>query len=79
MILALIIIPIVFAILRLSLKTIFKLVVNAIVGFLILFFINALISLVGETIPFNFFNTLFVGFFGVPAALILVVYYLWIK
>lgn len=79
MILALILIPIVFAILRMSFKTIIKLVVNAIAGFVILFFVNALISIVGETIPFNFFNTLFVGFFGIPAALILVVYYLWIK
>lgn len=79
MIFALILVPIVFLILKLSLKTMIKLIINAIVGFVILFVVNAFISLVGSEIPINFFTTLFVGFLGVPAAVILVVYYLWIK
>ncbi len=75
----LIVAVLVFAILKLSFKMILKLLLNAAVGFVIIFVVNAFISMVGAEIPINLFSTIFVGIFGVPAALILVVYYLWIK
>lgn len=75
----LIVAVLVFAILKLSFKMILKLLLNAAVGFVIIFVVNAFISMVGAEIPINLFSTVFVGIFGVPAALILVVYYLWIK
>lgn len=75
----LIVAVLVFAILKLSFKMILKLLLNAAVGFVIIFVVNAFISMVGAEIPINLFSTIFVGIFGVPAALVLVVYYLWIK
>lgn len=75
----LIVAVLVFAILKLSFKMILKLLLNAAVGFVIIFVVNAFISMVGAEIPINLFSTVFVGIFGVPAALVLVVYYLWIK
>ena len=65
--------------LKFSFKTILKLLVNAAVGFVIIIVINAFISMVGGEIPLNFLNSLLIGFFGVPMAIIMVVYYLWIK
>lgn len=78
-VIGLIVAVLVFAILKLSFKMILKLLLNAAVGFVIIFVVNAFISMVGAEIPINLFSTVFVGIFGVPAALILVVYYLWIK
>lgn len=78
-VIGLIVAVLVFAILKLSFKMILKLLLNAAVGFVIIFVVNAFISMVGAEIPINLFSTIFVGIFGVPAALILVVYYLWIK
>ncbi len=78
-VIGLIVAVLVFAILKLSFKMILKLLLNAAVGFVIIFVVNAFISMVGAEIPINLFSTIFVGIFGVPAALVLVVYYLWIK
>lgn len=78
-VIGLIVAVLVFAILKLSFKMILKLLLNAAVGFVIIFVVNSFISMVGAEIPINLFSTIFVGIFGVPAALVLVVYYLWIK
>lgn len=77
--LAIAIVILVYLILKFSFKTIIKLLVNAAVGFVIIIVINAFISMVGGEIPLNFLNSLLIGFFGVPMAIIMVVYYLWIK
>lgn len=76
---AIAIVILVYLILKFSFKTILKLLVNAAVGFVIIIVINAFISMVGGEIPLNFLNSLLIGFLGVPMAIIMVVYYLWIK
>ena len=76
---AIAIVILVYLILKFSFKTIIKLLVNAAVGFVIIIVINAFISMVGGEIPLNFLNSLLIGFFVVPMAVIMVVYYLWIK
>ena len=76
---AIAIVILVYLILKFSFKTIIKLLVNAAFGFVIIIVINAFISMVGGEIPLNFLNSLLIGFFGVPMAIIMVVYYLWIK
>ncbi len=76
---AIVIVILVYLLLKFSFKTILKLLVNAAVGFVIIIVINAFISMVGGEIPLNFLNSLLIGFFGVPMAVIMVVYYLWIK
>lgn len=56
-------------------KIIFKLVVNAIAGAVLLLIVNLFLSNFGAIVPLTNLNCILVGIFGVPAAIVLVIYY----
>lgn len=62
-------------ILSVPFKIIFKLVVNAIAGAVLLLIVNLFISNFGAIVPLTNLNCILVGIFGVPAAIVLVIYY----
>ena len=49
----------------------FKLLLNALSGFVVLFLVNFLDSFVGISLGINWFNALVVGFLGVPGVVLL--------
>ena len=62
-------------ILSVPFKIIFKLVVNAIAGAVLLLIVNLFLSNFGAIVPLTNLNCILVGIFGVPAATVLVIYY----
>ena len=62
-------------ILSVPFKIIFKLVVNAIAGAILLLIVNLFLSNFGAIVPLTNLNCILVGIFGVPAAIVLVIYY----
>lgn len=62
-------------ILSVPFKIIFKLVVNAIAGVVLLLIVNLFLSNFGAIVPLTNLNCILVGIFGVPAAIVLVIYY----
>ncbi len=57
--------------LKLSLKIIWKLVVNSLLGALILILFNLVGSLFGLVLPITFLSALVAGVFGVPGVIVL--------
>lgn len=62
-------------ILSVPFKIIFKLVVNAIAGAVLLLIVNFFLSNFGAIVPLTNLNCILVGIFGVPAVIVLVIYY----
>ena len=62
-------------ILSVPFKIIFKLVVNAIAGAILLLIVNLFLSNFGAIVPLTNLNCILVGIFGVPAVIVLVIYY----
>ncbi|KGF07569.1 hypothetical protein HMPREF1634_03950 [Tissierellia bacterium S7-1-4] len=62
-------------ILSVPFKIIFKLVVNAIAGAVLLLIVNLFLSNFGAIVPLTNLNCILVGIFGVPAVIVLVIYY----
>lgn len=62
-------------ILSVPFKIIFKLVVNAIAGAVLLLILNLFLSNFGAIVPLTNLNCILVGIFGVPAVIVLVIYY----
>lgn len=54
-------------------KTIFKLIINSILGGLTIFIINIIGSLWGFHIGINLITSIFVGVLGVPGAIVIVI------
>ncbi len=57
--------------LKVSLKIIWKLVVNALLGALILVIFNLVGGLFGFTLPITFLSALVAGVFGVPGVIVM--------
>jgi len=57
--------------LKVSLKIIWKLVINALLGALILVVFNLIGGLFGFTLPITFLSALVAGVFGVPGVIVL--------
>lgn len=62
-----------FKILGSSLKWILKLLLNAVTGFVILFFVNIVGGIIGIELDLNWINALVAGFFGAPGVVVLLV------
>lgn len=62
-------------ILSVPFKIIFKLVVNAIAGAVLLLIVNLFLSNFGAIVPLTNLNCILVGIFGVPAVIVMVIYY----
>ena len=62
-------------ILSVPFKIIFKLVVNAIAGAILLLIVNLFLSNFGAIVTLTNLNCILVGIFGVPAVIVLVIYY----
>lgn len=55
------------------LKTIFKLVINSVLGGLVIFIINLIGSFWGFHIGLNFITSVFIGLLGIPGAIVIVI------
>lgn len=62
-------------ILSVPFKIIFKLLINAIAGAVLLLIVNLLLSNFDLFVPLTKLNCILVGIFGVPAVIVLVIYY----
>ena len=60
-------------ILTVPLRIIWKLLVNAVIGIVVLFLFNLLGGLVGLSIPINAVNALITGFLGVPGVILILI------
>lgn len=60
-------------ILSAPIRLLFKILINAALGYIVLFIVNFLGGFVGLSIAMNFLNALIVGFLGVPGVVILIV------
>lgn len=60
-------------ILAAPMKLVFKLLINAGLGFVILFVVNFFGDLVGISLGMNWINALIVGFLGVPGVILLLI------
>ena len=60
-------------ILAAPIKLIFKLLLNAALGFVILFAVNFIGGFLDFTLGFNLLNALIVGFLGLPGVVLLIV------
>ena len=55
-------------------KWILKMLLNAALGFVVLFILNFFGEFIGISVPINLISALITGFFGVPGVLLLVLY-----
>ena len=55
-------------------RWIFKLALNALLGFVVLFIFNFFGEFIGISIPINLISSLITGFFGVPGVVFLILY-----
>lgn len=62
-----------FKLLTKPIRWIFKLAINAALGFVVLFIVNFFGDPIGIDIPMNLLNALITGFLGVPGVILLVV------
>lgn len=60
-----------FTIFKKSLKLIFKLLLNTVIGIIALILVNSIGALIGISIGINLVNALVVGIFGVPGVALL--------
>ncbi|MBO6040425.1 MAG: pro-sigmaK processing inhibitor BofA family protein [Oscillospiraceae bacterium] len=61
-------------ILSAPIRWIFKLALNALLGFVVLFIFNFFGEFIGISIPINLISSLITGFFGVPGVVFLILY-----
>ena len=61
-------------ILSAPIRWIFKLGLNALLGFVVLFIFNFFGEYIGISIPINLISSLITGFFGVPGVVFLILY-----
>ena len=57
----------------LPLKSIFKLILNSVLGGLLIYIINLIGGAWGFSIGLNFFTSIFVGILGIPGAILLII------
>lgn len=57
-------------------KLLWRLLINALIGGVILFLLNLFGGLIGFTIPINIWTALITGILGIPGVLGLVIYFL---
>jgi len=69
-------VSILFFILKLKIKLIFKFIINILLGGAILFLIN---YIPGVNITLDIFKSIVVGVFGIPGAIVVIVYYFLIE
>ena len=55
------------------LKSIFKLILNSVLGGLLIYIINLIGGAWGFSIGLNFFTSIFVGILGIPGAILLII------
>ena len=60
-------------ILSAPIRLIFKLLLNAVVGFALLFLVNLIGAGFGIAVEINLINALITGIFGIPGAIVLIV------
>lgn len=53
-------------------KRIIKLAINTIIGAIMVVLVNKFGSIIGISIPFNWFTALFAGIFGIPGVIVLI-------
>ena len=61
------------AIFKISLLKILKLIINSILGGVLIFFINQIGTSFGVHIGLNIVTSIFIGIFGIPGAILLIV------
>ena len=61
-------------ILAAPIKWIFKLALNALLGFVVLFIFNFFGDFIGLSVPITLVSALITGFFGVPGVVFLILY-----
>ena len=61
------------AIFKISLLKILKLIINSILGGVLIFFINQIGTSFGVHIGLNIITSIFIGIFGIPGAILLIV------
>ena len=71
---AIIVLFVILKILALPLKIIIKLMLNALIGGAVLFFLNIVGARFGLIIDINWISTLLVGFFGVPGVILVLIF-----
>ncbi len=57
----------------LPLKSIFKLILNSVLGGILIYMINLIGGAWGFSIGINFFTSIFVGILGIPGAILLII------
>lgn len=57
----------------LPLKSIFKLILNSVLGGILIYMINLIGGAWGFSIGLNFFTSIFVGILGIPGAILLII------
>ena len=57
----------------LPLKSIFKLILNSVLGGILIYMINMIGGAWGFSIGLNFFTSIFVGILGIPGAILLII------
>lgn len=57
----------------LPLKSIFKLILNSVLGGVLIYIINLIGRAWGFSIGLNFFTSIFVGILGIPGAILLII------
>ena len=57
----------------LPLKSIFKLILNSVLGGILIYMINMIGGAWGFSIRLNFFTSIFVGILGIPGAILLII------
>lgn len=62
-----------FLIFKTSIKIAFKILINAAVGFVLLFVFNGLGSVIGVTLAFNWVNAIVAGILGIPGIALLLI------
>jgi len=66
-----VLILLVLAIIKFPIKIIFKLIINAVLGFVILLILNYAGGFIGVTVAVNWINAVIVGVFGVPGVVLI--------
>lgn len=62
-------------ILAVPFKIMIKLLINALAGAILILMVNLVLSNFGTVIPLNELNSILVGIFGVPAVILMGIYY----
>ena len=70
--LAVIVVIVLIRVISAPIKLIFKLLINTIIGFAILFLVNLIGQNFGITIEMNLLHAVIVGIFGIPGVIVLI-------